>query len=153
MTMPMISQPINRSHVTPFRLAIRANDTRMPMTGTKGTQGVRKGRSRSGLLTRKIQTAAHTITNARRVPILTICPRLPIGTSEPKMAAHNPTTAVVFQGVRKRGWMSPAHFQRRPSCAMEYFSCDYPKTIEIYTLLLHDALPLVMIEILTVALA
>ena len=35
--------------------------------------------------------------------MLTIWPRLPIGTNEPTTATHSPTIAVDFHGVRKRG--------------------------------------------------
>src|SRR5579859_2363636 len=79
------------------------SETTMPRIGTSGTSGVLNGRGRSGRRLRNMITAPQTITNASSVPMLTIWPRLPIGTSEPKMAAPNPVTAVDFHGVRNFG--------------------------------------------------
>ena len=72
MTKPIISHTIRRIQVIPFSPAISPSETMIPIIGTNGTHGVRKGRFSSGRLTRRIQTAEHTITNARSVPMLTI---------------------------------------------------------------------------------
>src|SRR6266403_1209980 len=48
----------------------------MPMIGTNGTQGVRKGRGCPGLERRKARMAMQTITNANNVPMFTILPIL-----------------------------------------------------------------------------
>ena len=53
------------------------------MIETKGANGTRKGRGTAGSLIRRIQTAAETITNAKRVPMLTRSARNPSGASAP----------------------------------------------------------------------
>ncbi len=73
------------------------------MTGTNGTQGVRKGLGWPGLVWRKAITAMQTITNASSVPMLTIFPISSIGVRLPTIAASMPTSMVFFHGVRKRG--------------------------------------------------
>ena len=99
MTMPMASHITRRYHVTLFKLAISPRDTTMPSIGTNGTMGVLNGLGKSGRRLRRIMTAPQTMTNASSVPMLTICPKLPIGTSEPNTAAPKPVTAVAFHGV------------------------------------------------------
>src|SRR5664279_515557 len=103
MTMPIASQMIRRSHVSPGRLAIKASEITIPRMGTRGTSGVLKGRCSSGRRTRRIHTPAHTITNASNVPMLTSSPRIPMGTREAKMATNSPTVMDEIHGVRNLG--------------------------------------------------
>src|SRR5271170_8445550 len=97
MTMPTTSQTTNRIQVMAFNPDMSPSETIMPNIGTKGTNGVLNGRTSSGRRTRRIHTPAQTITNASKVPMLTSCPKSPIGTSAPTNATHNPTIAVDFQ--------------------------------------------------------
>src|SRR5436305_548956 len=70
MTMPIISQMIKRSHVSPGRPAIISKEISAPMIGTNGTRGVLKGRGSSGSVRRSIHTPAQTITNASNVQMI-----------------------------------------------------------------------------------
>src|SRR6476646_3593213 len=117
--MPMISQMMRRNHVSPGKERISQNAESMPAIGVKGTHGVLNGRGISGRLRRSTQTPAQTITKASSVPMLTNSPRIPIGISAAKNATKIPTMMVDFHGVRNFGWISPAHFQRKPSRDME----------------------------------
>src|SRR2546422_11706689 len=68
---PITSHTNSRIHVSVGRKAIRARHVAIPRIGTTGTHGVRKGRSRSGRLCRRIHTPPHTSTNASKVPMFT----------------------------------------------------------------------------------
>src|SRR5690348_7386682 len=102
MNSPMTSQISKRHQVFAGRLSIAAPDVRIPRIGTRGTSGVLNGRGRSGRFLRRIQTPAHTIMNARSVPIFTSTARSPMGISEAKHATHTPTTIEEIHGVLKR---------------------------------------------------
>lgn len=65
------------------------------MMGTKGTQGVLKGLSISGLDFLNTITLIHTIINARRVPIDTSCPRMLIGSIPAIIIATEPVIIVL----------------------------------------------------------
>ena len=57
----------------------------------------------SGSVLRKIHTAAETMMNANRVPMLTRSASKPRGASAAAAATPTPTTIVDFQGVLNRG--------------------------------------------------
>src|SRR5258708_21101646 len=117
--MPMASQMISRSQVSPGSERISQNADNIPAIGVKGTHGVLNGRGISGRLRRRTHTPAQTITKASRVPILTNSPTMPMGITPAKNATQMPTMMVHFQGVRNLGWISPAHFHNKPSRDME----------------------------------
>ncbi len=64
--------------------------TRMPMVETRGISGARNGRGHPGSVTRMIQTAAETTTNANRVPMLTRSARNSSGASAAAAATTDP---------------------------------------------------------------
>src|ERR1043166_8554827 len=117
--MPITSQMTRRIHVSNGKERISQNAASIPQMGVKGTHGVLNGRGISGRLRRSTQTPAQTITKASSVQILTNSPRMPIGISAAKNATKIPTMMVDFHGVRNFGWISPAHFQSKPSRDME----------------------------------
>ena len=55
----------------------------IPSIGTSGTNGVLKGRTASGFLTRSTQIPRHTSTNANKVPKLVKSPATLPGTKPP----------------------------------------------------------------------
>src|SRR5258707_13142785 len=114
MHITMESHITRRYHVTRFKLAISPSETTMPSIGTSGTIGVLNGRGKSGRRLRRIMTAPQTMTNASSVPMLTICPKLPIGTSEPNTAAPKPVTPVDVHGDPHLWMTAHGHFQTHP---------------------------------------
>src|SRR6185437_892368 len=103
MNRPKIIHDPKPTHAGQSSESISANETNMPRIGTRGTQGVRKGRGTSGRLTRMIQTPRQTIVKARRVPRLTSFARKTIGKKAARNATKHPMTMEVRYGVRKRG--------------------------------------------------
>ncbi len=103
-----------------------ANDTSTPMIGTNGTHGVLNGRGRFGSRTRRIQTPAQTIVNANSVPMLVNSASVDTGSDAASVATQIPTTMVEMYGVRNRGWILLAHFQRSPSVDMVKKMRDRP---------------------------
>ena len=75
----------------------------MPRIGTSGTNGVRNGRRRPGLVRRMTSTAAHTMTKAISVPMFTRSARILSGKSAATAATSTPVRMVALCGVRKRG--------------------------------------------------
>ena len=82
-------------------------------------RGLERPRQCRDVLTRRTQTPAQTMTNASSVPMLTSSPKMPMGINAAKTATKQPTRLVEIQGVRKRGWMAPAHCGSNPSRDME----------------------------------
>ncbi len=74
MAKPIKTQMANRAHVAKLNEIIMRKHVKIPKSGTSGTSGVLKGRGRSGRVFRKTITLAHTIANARSVPMLVKCP-------------------------------------------------------------------------------
>src|ERR1019366_3485084 len=65
MAIPIASQTIRRSQVSPGRLAIKAKEMTIPRMGTSGTNGVLKGRCSSGRRTRRIHTPPILLTDVK----------------------------------------------------------------------------------------
>jgi len=63
----------------------------MPMMGTNGTSGVLKVRAASGFFTRITHTPAHTMTNAKRAPMLVTWPTMLNGRKAEKGATKRRT--------------------------------------------------------------
>src|SRR5271154_4578065 len=101
--MPRISHTIRRNHVLKGKLAISAREIPIPRIGVNGTKGALNGRGKSGRRTRKIQTPALTITNAKSVPMDVSWPKTLIGRRLAKSATQKPTTIDDIQGVRNFG--------------------------------------------------
>src|SRR5258708_39713064 len=101
--MPMASQMISRSQVSPGSERISQNADNIPAIGVKGTHGVLNGRGISGRLRRRTHTPAQTITKASSVPMLTSTPRIPMGIRAAKNATQMTTMMVDFQDVRNLG--------------------------------------------------
>ena len=113
----------------PVRLNIIANEVMIPRIGTNGTSGVRNGRSKSGLRRRMIHTPPQTMTNASRVPMLTISASTLIGRDAASTATKSPTVNVEIQGVRKRGWTARNRPGNKPSRDIEKNTRDCPSNM------------------------
>src|SRR6185312_2565870 len=97
---------------------MRPREIRMPIMGTIGTRGVRKGRLRSGSLLRIAQTLAQTMANAVRVPMLVSSAKMLTWKMEATNATAMPTNRVETYGVLNLGWTLLAHLNSRPSLDM-----------------------------------
>jgi len=118
MTKPMMVQTSNRIHVPMPRFHIIVKQTIAPTMQVNHGAGVLNGRSRSGRVCRSTSTPMHTVTNAARVPIDTISPRIPTGKNPPMRAARTPVTTVPVLGVWNLGWTFAKDFQINPSRAI-----------------------------------
>src|SRR5579859_912379 len=107
------------SQVNSIRRVIRYTAERIPRIGTSGTKGVLKGLSICGWRTRKTQTPADTMVKASSVPMLTSSDSTSILKNAGMIAANDPNTIVVIQGVRNFGCTAEAHFGSRPSLDIE----------------------------------
>ena len=72
----------------------------MPRIATTGSAGTVKPRSRSGRLTRMIQTPAHTSMNANSVPMLVISPTMSPGMNAANSAVNTKNSMFDLYGVR-----------------------------------------------------
>src|SRR6476469_7904710 len=99
------------------------------MIGTKGTHGVLNGRSRLGLLRRTIQTPAQTITNASRVPMVTMSPSRLMGRDAARKATQVPTIRVEIHGVRNFGCTALKTPGKSQSRDMEKKTRDCPSNM------------------------
>ena len=77
----------------------KARLDKIPKIGTQGKNGVRKGRSISGLVLLKTNTDADTIIKAARVPIFTNSAIAVIGRNAAKTAETTPTMIILLIGV------------------------------------------------------
>src|SRR6202050_2519029 len=107
MNIPKMSHTIKRIQVAAGKLAINPRETRTPIIGTNGTQGVLNGRGKSGRRRRRIHVTAETITKASSVPMLTSSPQMSIGRKAAKNATQVPTKMVAIHGVGKREETAP----------------------------------------------
>ena len=85
--MPTISQTIKRYQFSLPNPKIMAEQTIMPNIGTKGTNGVLNGRTKSGSLYLNKMIPIQTKTKANKVPMLVISPTISPGIK----AANKPT--------------------------------------------------------------
>lgn len=107
-----------RSQLSIGREAINNTQTITPKIGIRGTKGVLKGLSNSGLVLRNTKIPIQTKAKANRVPILTIWPKSEIGTKPAKSETKIINTMFVFHGV----WFldkSENIFGNKPSLLME----------------------------------
>ncbi len=87
-----------------------------PTVATNQTAGTLNGRGRSGRVLRNTSTPMHTTIKATSVPMETSSPRIPMGSSPPKVAASTPVMSVATCGVLNRGCTAPKNCGSRPSC-------------------------------------
>ncbi len=97
----MANQIMNLRCVMVGSSAIKKRQKSMDNIGTIGTNGVLKGRSKSGLCLLKTIIDADTIINAANVPILTNSANSVIGKNAAIVAATIPTNSMPFIGVLK----------------------------------------------------
>ena len=95
----MKTQIVNLAQVAHPKDIIINKHVRIPSNGTAGTKGVLKGLGRSGRVLRKTITLAHTIANAKRVPILVKWPTSVNGAKAAKMPTIHITNKLDIQGV------------------------------------------------------
>lgn len=76
-----------------------------PTAGTTGIHGVRNVRGSSGCRWRSTMTAAHTTTNAGRMPMLVGSAASPIGRNPATAADATPTIQVTGVGTCRVGWV------------------------------------------------
>src|SRR5689334_4637659 len=98
----MSNQMIRRYQLSAGSENISSRQVAIPKRGVSGISGTRKGRSACGYLRRMIKTAEQTITNAKRVPMLTNPERILSGNTAAKALTKTPVKMVDFQGVRNR---------------------------------------------------
>src|SRR5260221_2256377 len=111
MMSPMASHTNSRSQFAAGSENISIKQQRIPMTGTKGTQGQRKGRSAFGYFRRMIRTAVQTMVKANSVPMLVRSSRASRGRKPARTMTNAPMSIVDFHGVRNLGWQSATkHF-------------------------------------------
>ena len=113
--MPIIIHNTKRAHVSKGKENICDRQITIPAIGTNGTHGVLNGRGVSGCVLRKKSIPPHTITKAKRVPILTNSPNMLIGSAPAMMAAAPPVMMVVIYGVLKRLCTLEKDFGKSPS--------------------------------------
>src|SRR5947209_3254733 len=142
MIIPSTSHTASRSHVTPFRLAIIANEMTMPRMGTRGTIGVLNGLGRFGSRRRSTQMPAHTITNANRVPMLTISSSTLMGNDAASAATNTPTVMDDIQGVRNFGCTALNIDGSSPSFDIEKNTRDCPRSMTTMVLLKPMSAPI-----------
>src|SRR5215475_14948198 len=126
---PSANQMISLAQVSLPRLTIMSNETKIPMIGVNGIHGATNARGTSVPRLRRIHTPAHTMTNARSVPIETSSPSTLIGVKAATVATHRPTRIVEMYGVRNRGWILHAHGGSSPSLDIEKNTRDCPNSI------------------------
>ena len=90
---PIANHPNNRNQFVQPNPKIIAAQTIIPKMGTKGTKGVLNSLCNSGLVFRKIITAAQTKIKANKVPILVMSPTISPGTK----AANAPTRIKIIR--------------------------------------------------------
>ena len=92
----------------------------MPRIGVSGHEGhPERPRAPSGFVRRMMSTAAHTMTNAKSVPMLTSSARMRSGRKAAPMATKTPVRIVDFHGVRNFSWIAPKKLcGTRPSRAI-----------------------------------
>lgn len=90
----------------------------MPIIGTKGTNGVLKGRGRSGSVLRNNITPIQTKENANKVPIETMWPKSVTGTKPAKMLTKSIKKILVLKGVLNLEWIVLKNFGNNPSLDM-----------------------------------
>ena len=114
----MTIQTRSRIQVSSGSDAISIMQMNAPITGTKGTHGVRNPRGAFGSVFRSTMMPKHTIMKANKVPMETNSPSNPIGKNPAKNAENNPVTIVALCGVLNFGRTFAKLFQSRPSCAI-----------------------------------
>ena len=90
----MTVQTASRIQVWLGKVSMSPRQNTIPRIGTTGTNGVRNGRARFGLLTRRTHTPALTMTNASSVPMLTSSASRPTGKNAANAQPTIPTTIV-----------------------------------------------------------
>ena len=93
--------------------------TRMPSSGTIGTNGVLKGRTKVGFDFLNIIIPAHTKINANKVPILVKSPATLPGIKAAKAPTKANNTQFDLNGVLYFGCKSENNFGSKPSLAIE----------------------------------
>ncbi len=96
---------------------MRATLTRAAASGIQGENSARNGRGASGSFLRSTSTPSETSAKANSVPMLTSCPRTPIGVRPATITQAPLVTSVVRCGVWNFGWMRAVQ-AGNPSCAM-----------------------------------
>lgn len=106
---------INLSQVSPGRKTIMNRQVKMPIIGTKGTQGVLKALGASGKVFLITRTPRHTSINANRVPILVISPTTRAGINAANKLTNIMNKKLLLAGVLNSGCTSENIFGIKPS--------------------------------------
>lgn len=105
--------------VSPGKEMIIDAQTKIPRSGTIGTNGVLKGRTNVGFDFLKIITPAHTKINANKVPMLVKSPATLPGINAAKAPTNANKTQFDLKGVLYLGCKSENNFGSKPSFAIE----------------------------------
>ena len=111
----MTIQMTSRHQVSQSSDVIIAKHTNIPNIGNKGKHGHLNGLGVSGWVLRKIMTPAHTMINAKSVPMDVMFPNLEIGKKPAKKPVKTMKSKFDRHGVRHLGWMSEKSLGKSPS--------------------------------------